>query len=86
MHISDVGVGEPKSHSDASNAIGFSALRMSVQGQKRRLRADGRASTSAMRRQRPDAATTDAGYNRVAASCKVHLVRPTCFMYVAKSQ
>jgi hypothetical protein len=31
-------------------------------------------------------ATTDAGYNRVPASCKVHLVRPTCFMYVAKSQ
>jgi hypothetical protein len=35
MHISDVGVGEPKSHSDASNAIGFSALRMSVQGHSR---------------------------------------------------
>jgi uncharacterized ion transporter superfamily protein YfcC len=34
----------------------------------------------------PAAATTDAGYNRVATSCKVHLVRPTCFMYVAKSQ
>jgi hypothetical protein len=50
------------------------------------LRADGHASTSAMRRQRRDTATTDAGYNRVAASCKVHLVRPTCFMYVAKSQ
>ena len=24
-------------------------------------------------------------YKRIAASCKVHLVRPTCFMYVAKS-
>jgi adenylate cyclase len=45
---------------------------MSVQGQKRRLRADGRASTSAMRRQRPDAATTDAGYNRDARALGLH--------------